>query len=591
MAFYQSNYPGGGGGYGGYGGGGYGGGPPPPPGGGYGNAAYPGGGYGGGYGGAYNVNASPYGGFGVGGYLTGSAPPPGGQHGYTGGYTNSNGYGNFTAAMGCQQTYAGHQQVAPPPAPPSVYQNGIDQQMASMHQGMQQLMRQQAEMEFRAQEKENRGRRRRRKKRRDDEEEEDEEEDEEDEEEDSGPREEDIKERVKAFYIAELLRRIDRSGTLDVTSGTIVGYPYYTKDDPVLEFNTKKNGYEFDPDKPLKWDPELDCEYLREALKGWGTNEDAIIHVITTRCNAQRQELKKAFKTSYGRDLIKDLKGDLSFNFETAVLALFVPPAEYDAWAIKEAIYGPGTDERALMEILLTRTNPQIQAIRDCYNNVASPNSKKKEGLIDKDIEDDCSGDFKRLLVSAAQGNRSHISEEKLKNAVEELMSDGNPTGMFEVNFDKLCDINRAKADAKNLFKAGEDKWGTDEETFVRIFACRDYYQLRATYNEYVKITQRDIENSVSRETSGDFERGLLSIVKNIKCRPRFFADELTSSMKGLGTKDNRLIRIIVSRSEIDMVQIKKHFLENNKQTLWKWLKDDCSGDYKKLLQAIVGKD
>ena len=86
------------------------------------------------------------------------------------------------------------------------------------------------------------------------------------------------------------------------------------------------------------------------------------------------------------------------------------------------------------------------------------------------------------------QGNRSHISRKQIENAVEEIEADGRPTGMFEVNFDKLCDITRAKADAKNLFKAGEDRWGTDEETFVRIFACRDYYQLRATYNEYVKV-------------------------------------------------------------------------------------------------------
>ena len=39
------------------------------------------------------------------------------------------------------------------------------------------------------------------------------------------------------------------------------------------------------------------------------------------------------------------------------------------------------------------------------------------------------------------------------------------------------------------------------------------------------------------------------------------------------------------------MVQIKQCFLELTKQTLWRWLKDDCSGDYKKLLQAIVGRD
>ena len=42
---------------------------------------------------------------------------------------------------------------------------------------------------------------------------------------------------------------------------------------------------------------------------------------------------------------------------------------------------------------------------------------------------------------------------------------------------------------------------------------------------------------------------------------------------------------------QIDMVQIKQCFLELTKQTLWRWLKDDCSGDYRKLLQGLVGKD
>ena len=49
------------------------------------------------------------------------------------------------------------------------------------------------------------------------------------------------------------------------------------------------------------WSCEADCEYLRKAMKGLGTDEDAIIHVVTTRCNAQRQEIKELFKTMYGR--------------------------------------------------------------------------------------------------------------------------------------------------------------------------------------------------------------------------------------------------------------------------------------------------
>lgn len=46
-------------------------------------------------------------------------------------------------------------------------------------------------------------------------------------------------------------------------------------------------------------------------------------------------------------------------------MALYVKPAVYDAWTMKEAIYGLGTDERALIEVLMTRTNAQIQEMKE----------------------------------------------------------------------------------------------------------------------------------------------------------------------------------------------------------------------------------
>lgn len=46
----------------------------------------------------------------------------------------------------------------------------------------------------------------------------------------------------------------------------------------------------------------------------------------------------------------------------------------------------------------------------------------------------------------------------------------------------------RCKREAKELFAAGEEKWGTDEETFIRIFAMRNYYELRMIWNQYVKV-------------------------------------------------------------------------------------------------------
>jgi hypothetical protein len=79
--------------------------------------------------------------------------------------------------------------------------------------------------------------------------------------------------------------------------------------------------------------------------------------------------------------------------------------------------------------------------------------------------------------------------------------------------------------------------------------------------------------------------------------------------MKGIGTKDDSLIRCVLSRVEVDMVQIKQHFEATYKQPLGKMIvvclrlvpmhvschvsffQDDLSGDYKRLVLALVGEE
>ncbi|XP_067936077.1 annexin-B12-like isoform X2 [Watersipora subatra] len=388
-----------------------------------------------------------------------------------------------------------------------------------------------------------------------------------------------LKEKVRQSFIDELMKQQETSGTFELTEGTVKPFTAYSAGDPVQIFSAQERNVDL---TGKAWDSEADSEYLRKAMKGLGTDEDAIIHVITTRCNNQRQQLKEKYQTMYGRHLVEDLDSELSGDFREAVMACFVRPAQFDAWSIKEAIFGLGTDEQTLIEILMTRTNEQLHELKNAYSGVTSPNTPKQAALamLDEDICDDTSGDFKRLLRAAANGNRTMITREQLEKAVEEVMVNGTPTGTFQVNYGKLVNKQRCKEEAKALFEAGEDRWGTDEETFIKIFSLRNYYELRAIWTDYVKISQRDILNSIDRETS----------VKNIRCRPMYLAERLQQSMKGLGTNDKDLIRIIVSRSEIDMVQIKECFQELTKQSLWRWLKDDCSGDYRKLLQGLVGE-
>ncbi|XP_076073044.1 annexin A13-like [Mytilus galloprovincialis] len=405
--------------------------------------------------------------------------------------------------------------------------------------------------------------------------------------------EDDFLERVRASYIGRLAGHLVKDGTIDPTEGTVKPYKTYDAEDPVVAFINEKEGLDITGND---WDAERDCMYFDEAMQGLGTNEEAIIHICATRCNSQRQELKKMFKTAFGKDLIETLDGEVSGDFSEVLFALFEPPALFDALNIKKAIQGLGTDESVLIEILLTRTNAQIEEMKSVYGSI-NPDDCATDKDLECNIEDDTSGDLKRILISAAQGNRAEVKEEKLNDAVVPVMfhdeetDEDLPTGAFTIDMEKLIDPDRAQADAEVLFNAGVDRFGTDEDDFIRIFALRDTYQLRETYNRYVKLTQCDIENSVEGEFSSHSQMALITLIKSIKCRPKYFAERLTWTMEGLGTKDKDLIRIIVGRSEIDMVQIKEIFLEKNKQTLWNWIKDDCSGDYKALLQRIVGRD
>uniref|UniRef100_A0A8C4ETW7 Annexin n=1 Tax=Dicentrarchus labrax TaxID=13489 RepID=A0A8C4ETW7_DICLA len=286
-----------------------------------------------------------------------------------------------------------------------------------------------------------------------------------------------------------------------------------------------------------------------------GTDEQAIIDLLGSRSNKQRVPLLRTYKTAYGKDLIKDLHSELSGDFRKLVMATLKSPAEFDAYELNSAIKGAGTDEACLIEILSSRSNAEIKEINRIYKQ------EYKKSLEDA-ISGDTSGHFRRLLISLAQGNRDE------REAV---------------------DISLAKQDAQSLYAAGENKLGTDESKFNAILCARSKPHLRAVFLQYQQMCGRDIEKSIGREMSGDLESGMLAVVKCIKNTPAYFAERLYKAMKGAGTKDKTLIRIMVSRSEVDMLDIRQEYVKNYGKSLYTDISGDTSGDYKKLLLKFCG--
>ncbi|XP_062586906.1 annexin A4-like [Saccostrea cucullata] len=305
---------------------------------------------------------------------------------------------------------------------------------------------------------------------------------------------------------------------------------------------------------PANFNAESDANILKKAMKGLGTDEESIINILGHRSNAQRQEIKKVYHTLFGKALVKELKSELGGNFENVILALMVPPAEYDADELKRAMKGIGTDEDRLIEILCSRTNDELRAINRAYES-------KYKTVLEKDIKSETSGDFKRLLVSLLTCGRQENNN---------------------------IDLQKAETDAKRLYEAGENMWGTDEAVFNSILVLQSYPQLRAVFDMYSNIAKKDIEDSIKSEMSGDLKAGMLAVVRIVKNKAAFFAKKLYDSMKGLGTDDDDLIRIIVSRSEKDMDEIKKEFQRLYGKTLEDFIKGDTSGDYKNILLALI---
>ncbi|VDP13953.1 unnamed protein product [Soboliphyme baturini] len=136
---------------------------------------------------------------------------------------------------------------------------------------------------------------------------------------------------------------------------------------------------------------------------------------------------------------------------------------------------------------------------------------------------------------------------------------------------DRETNVDAAINDAKALYEAGEKRLGTNESVFNKIFGTRTHEQLQVVFQEYEKLAGHGIEFAVQKEFKGPMQNALLVmiyfdacvnavLVKIVRNPIAYFAKQLYSAMKGPGTNDPVLIRIIVSRSERDLLQIKEEF-------------------------------
>uniref|UniRef100_A0A3Q2PB78 Annexin n=1 Tax=Fundulus heteroclitus TaxID=8078 RepID=A0A3Q2PB78_FUNHE len=108
---------------------------------------------------------------------------------------------------------------------------------------------------------------------------------------------------------------------------------------------------------------------------------------------------------------------------------------------------------------------------------------------------------------------------------------------------------------------------------------------------EYKNISKKTLQESIESEMSGDLEKLLVAVVKCVKNVPAYFAERLFKAMKGAGTTESTLTRIMVSRSEIDLMDIKAEYKKLFGYTLHSQLESEVSGNYGETLKQLCGQD
>uniref|UniRef100_A0A803T4Y0 Annexin A10 n=1 Tax=Anolis carolinensis TaxID=28377 RepID=A0A803T4Y0_ANOCA len=280
------------------------------------------------------------------------------------------------------------------------------------------------------------------------------------------------------------------------------------------------------------FDPVMDAQMLGGALQGMECNKDVLIDILTQRCNAQRLMIAEAYRNMYGKDLLMDLKESLSHHFKEVMVGLMYPPATYDAHELWHAMKGAGTDENCLIDILASRSNGEIFQMKEAY----------------------------------LMRNYHYFPTQK-----------------------GYADPAMAAQDAMVLWEACQQKTGEHKNMLQMILCNKSYQQLWMVFQEFQNISGQDIVEAINECYDGYFQELLLD---KILCRQQKYTTfKYFIYFQDLGFHNKTVIRILIARSEIDLMTIRQRYKERYGKSLFHDINHFSSGHYETALLAICGGD
>ena len=297
-----------------------------------------------------------------------------------------------------------------------------------------------------------------------------------------------------------------------------------------------------------------EVEQLEKVVSG--KDESGFVDFTLNHSNDQRVKLRQDYQSKYSRDLLKDIDSKFGGDFKTVMTALYQSPVEFDADLLYKAMKGIGCDKEVITEVLCFRTPERINEIKEKFKEIYG------KDLV-AEIKDETSGDYKKIAVALLDGKRESNSSPNLENCT------------------KI---------AKEIYDAGEGKIGTNEDIFIKYFTTLSPEELLLVCKEYHKNHKKNMLDTLDNEFDSHVRDLLKIILYSLYAPTEFYARQINGAVAGIGTADDKFIRSIIARADIDMKKIIKYYKKIFNKDMVEDVKGDLSGNYQKVILGLINK-
>lgn len=289
-------------------------------------------------------------------------------------------------------------------------------------------------------------------------------------------------------------------------------------------------------------------DLLNSALDG-KNREEAVFQVIQNSNLEKRLQICNYYAETYGKSLYSELKSKLNGYFKPIAIHLFIHPITLIAKLLKKGLKSFSGDDTIVFETLTSHTQEELRQIEEAFRTETG-----KE--LSQEIEKNFSGAMKKNLLN--------------------LLNIPRPTNP-NPNNDKCQRL------ANILVDVGVPNWTGDENIFKEVFIQSSPEELVLIGRFYLKKTGNNMLDVIDQKIAGKNKALLREVLFNNIIPEELYAEKIYLSIKGLGTNNTLLNRVLISRNEIDMDDIKEFYQKKYRVSMRDDIIGDTSGIYQKL--------